>query len=80
MPLRLADLSPMQIRTLAHLDDGHPHADSVGLQLGQEDGAWLEAADSLQTLGLAELSFGWQGVFWLRLTPAGRSMLMGRSA
>ncbi|WP_152047209.1 hypothetical protein [Aureimonas psammosilenae] len=78
MFLRLSDLSPAQTALLVRLDDGYPHDDSVGTMVGDNRVSWLETADSLQTLGLVELSFGWRRSFWLRLTTNGRRLLSGQ--
>lgn len=71
---RLADLSTQQIRMMARLDDGFPHEDSVGREVGSFIGHEQRTIDSLVNLGLVEIVPGRGLEFWFRLTEEGRKV------
>lgn len=72
--VRLRDLSSAQIRMMIRLDDGFPHEDSVGRELGHFIGHEQRTVDSLVDLGLVEIVPGRDLEFWFRLTEAGRKV------
>lgn len=72
MMTHLRDLSTQQIRMMARLDDGFPHEDSVGRELGFFIGHEQRTVDSLVNLGLVEIVPGRGLEFWFRLTEEGR--------
>lgn len=65
-------LSTQQRRMLARLDDGFPHADSVGRELDHFIGHEQRTVDSLVDMGLVEIVPGRGMELWFRLTEAGR--------
>lgn len=75
MNVRLADLPPLQSRALALLDDGVNHYDSIGADVETLSREMDEACVALVHIGLAQLSFGWHGKTWFRLTEQGRQVL-----
>lgn len=74
MTLRHSDLSVQQARILERLDDGFPHIDSVGREIGYFIGHEQRTVDSLVKMGLVELVPGRGVQFWFRLTEAGRRL------
>lgn len=75
MNVRLTDLTPMQVRALALLEDGVSHYDSIGADAETLSRDVDEACVTLVHMGLVQLSFGWHGKTWFRLTERGRQVL-----
>jgi hypothetical protein len=75
MNVRLTDLTPMQVRALYLLDDGASHYDSIGADAETLPREIDEACVALVDMGLGQLSFGWHGKTWFRLTEHGRQVL-----
>lgn len=73
--IRRADLSTAQRRLLAKLDDGQPHLDSVGREIGELGATENMMVRSLIRLGLAKADEGRGGRIWIRLTREGRTVL-----
>lgn len=61
MSVRLTDLTPLQSRALALLDDGASHHDSIGADAETLPREIDEACVALVHMGLVQLSFGWHG-------------------
>ncbi|KQQ81920.1 hypothetical protein [Aureimonas sp. Leaf324] len=70
----LSKLTPIHIRALVRLDDGHGHMDSVGQEAERLSDAVLVACYELSRMGLVEASSGWRGTVWFRLTARGRTI------
>ncbi|WP_244631291.1 hypothetical protein [Aureimonas sp. ME7] len=71
---RFRDLTLQHVRTLLKLDDGSAHADSVGRAVGDLSDDLLIAAYELARIGFVDVSHGWQGTTWFRLTAAGHAI------